>query len=333
MSVFKNVIVYRIEPAWSQSLTEAEEGLAKQRFVPCGPSQEKSAGWVEPRGEANGPLVESIDGQWLVEYMIESKQVPGSVVRRKLDERCANIETTTGRKPGKKEKKELKEDITLELLPMAFTRSARVTVWIDKAENRLVINCGNAARADEVVTSLVKSLDGFAVALINTQIEPAAAMANWLLTQEPPAGFSIDRECELKASDDSKAVVRYAKHALDIDEVKQHITDGKRPTRLALTWDDRVSFELTHGLLIRKITFLEGTGDGAAGGKKEDNFDADVAIATGELGQLVPALLDALGGEAAFSAAPPDEAPKAAATATAPAAQADTPEEEEDAPF
>jgi recombination associated protein RdgC len=335
VSVFKNVIVYRIEPAWSQTLTEAEEGLGKQRFVPCGPSQEKSAGWVEPRGEANGPLVESIDGQWLVEYMIESKQVPGSVVRRKLDERCAQIEATTGRKPGKKEKKELKEDITLELLPMAFTRSARVTVWIDKAENRLVINSGNASRADEVVTSLVKSLDGFAVALINTQIEPAAAMANWLLTQEPPAGFTIDRECELKASDDSKAVVRYAKHPLDIEEVQKHITDGKRPTRLALTWDDRVSFELTHGLLIRKITFLEGTGDGAAGGKKEDNFDADVAIATGELGQLVPALLDALGGEAAFSAAVPDEAAKpAAAAAAAPTmtTPADAPEEE-DAPF
>ena len=61
MSVFKNVIVYRIEPAWSQTLTEAEEGLGKQRFEPCGPSQEKSAGWVEPRGEANGPLVESIE--------------------------------------------------------------------------------------------------------------------------------------------------------------------------------------------------------------------------------------------------------------------------------
>ncbi|MDT4890673.1 hypothetical protein FQZ97_1275550 [compost metagenome] len=57
-----------------------------------------------------------------------------------------------------------------------------------------------------------------------------------------------------------------------------------------------------------------------------------MAIATGELGQLVPALLDALGGEAAFSAAPPDEAPKAAPAATAPATQADAPEEE-DAPF
>ena len=71
MSVFKNVIVYRIEPGWSQTLAAAEEGLGKHRFEPCGPSQEKSAGWAEPRGEANGPLVESIDGQWLVEYMIE----------------------------------------------------------------------------------------------------------------------------------------------------------------------------------------------------------------------------------------------------------------------
>jgi recombination associated protein RdgC len=89
-------------------------------------------------------------------------------------------------------------------------------------------------------------------------------------------------------------------------------------------------------MLIRKIVFLEGTGDGASGGKKEDNYDADVAIATGELGQLVPALLDALGGEAAFSAAPADEAPKPAAAAPAAAPTTTTPAdavEEEDAPF
>ncbi len=56
---------------------------------------------------------------------------------------------------------------------------------------------------------------------------------------------------ELKASDDSKAVVRYAKHPLDIDEVREHIAAGKRPTRLAMTWEDRVSFELTEGMQLR----------------------------------------------------------------------------------
>lgn len=326
MSVFfKNVIVYRIESSWQPDLGQAQAALDPLRFVPCGPSQEKSAGWTEPRGEAHGPLIESVGGQWLLEFMIEARSVPASVVRRKVDERCAEIEATTGRKPGRKEKKDLKEDIAHALLPMAFARQARVAVWIDPAARRLVINSSNATRADEVVTALVKALDGFAVALLSTQIEPAAAMSNWLSTQEPPAGFSIDRECELKASDESKSVVRYAKHALDIDEVRQHIADGKRPTRLAMTWDDRVSFELTEGMQLRKIVFIEGTeSTSAIKDGKEDNFDTDAAIATGELGQLVPELLEALGGEMALGTSAPAGA-AANADATAP--------EPEDAPF
>ena len=124
---------------------------------------------------------------------------------------------------------------------MAFTRQVRVSAWIDPAARRLVLDTGNATRADEVVTSLVKALDGFAVTLLNTRVEPAAAMSGWLDSQQPPAGFSIDRECELKAGDDSKAAVRYAKHPLDIEEVRQHIAAGKRATRLALTWEGRVS--------------------------------------------------------------------------------------------
>ncbi|KGF78046.1 exonuclease, partial [Massilia sp. JS1662] len=85
----------------------------------------------------------------------------------------------------------------------------------------------------------------------------------------------------------------------------------------AMTWDDRVSFELTEGLQLRKINFLEGTAEGAPGSAKEDNFDADAAIATGELGQLMPELIEALGGEMQLGAAPPEaRAPKAAAPAT-----------------
>ena len=191
-------------------------------------------------------------------------------------------------------------------------------MWIDPKARRLVVNSSNAARADEVVTSLVKSLDGFAVALVNSQVEPAAAMSEWLSSQEPPAGFTIDRECELKATDESKAVVRYAKHPLDIDEVREHIAAGKRPTRLAMTWDDRVSFELTEGLQIRKIVFLEGTLDDApASSGKEDDFDANAAIATGELGQLVPELLEALGGEMKLGTAAAEPAASAPAKAGA----------------
>jgi recombination associated protein RdgC len=296
VQVFKNMIVYRVAPEWSATVAQIEQGLDAGRFVECGSTQEKSIGWCEPRGEANGPLVESVDGQLIFKLMIETRALPGSVVTRKAKERVAHIEATTGRKPGKKETRDIKDDIRLELLPMAFTKQVSVGIWIDPKARLLVIDAASQARTDDVVTMLVKSVPGLAVALFNAKVSPTAAMAEWLITQEAPAGFSVDRECELKASDESKAVVRYARHALDTEEVRQHVKSGKLPTRLALTWNGRVSFVLTENLQIKKLAFLEVVFDSKAAGK-DDGFDADTAIATGELRKLLPDLMEALGGE------------------------------------
>ena len=298
-------MVYRIGPAWACSLTQLEENLQPERFVECGATQEKSVGWTAPRGEAHGPLVEAIGGQWLLKLMLESKLVPGSVIARKTKERAAQIEAATGRKPGKKETKELKDEARLALLPMAFTKQGSVLVWIDPVARLLVLDAASQGKADEVMTCLAKSMEGLGAMLVQTVISPVAAMSDWLLSQEPPAGFSVDRECELKAGDDSKAVVRYARHALDIAEVQQHITSGKLPTRLAMTWEGRVSFLLTETFQIKKITFVEGVFQDDPSGNKADRFDADAAIATGEIRKLLPDLLEALGGELLLSAAAP----------------------------
>ncbi|MEY3124977.1 MAG: hypothetical protein RLZZ573_1497 [Pseudomonadota bacterium] len=302
--MFKNVMVYRIVSGWSATQAQLEEALESARYAECGASQEKSVGWVEPRGEAHGPLVEIVGGQWLLKLMIEIKTVPGSVVKRKVQDQLAQIEATTGRKPGKKEKREISEDARLALLPMAFTKQSSVTVWIDPKAQLLVLDCASQAKADEVMTGLIKAVDGLAVQLVNTQTSPAAAMSTWLSTHEAPQGFSVDRECELKAADESKAVVRYTRHALDTEEVSQHIAMGKVPTRVAMTWNDRVSFVLTEALQLKKIAFLDVVFEGSPaspGDRKDDGFDADAAIATGELVQLIPDLLEALGGEVALA--------------------------------
>lgn len=294
--MFKNLIFYRIGAGWSATLAQMEEGLAQARFVECGATQEKSVGWIEPRGEAHGPLLEAIAGQWMLKLMIEVKALPGSVVNRKVNERLAQIETAEGRKPGKREKREIKDDVRLQLLPMAFTKQAAVQVWIDPKAQLLVLDAASQAKADEVVTCLVQCLEGLLVLPISTQISPATAMSEWLTSQEPPAGFSVDRECELKAPDESRAVVRYSRHPLDTEEVRQHISSGKQPTRLALTWDNRVSLVLTDSFQVKKLAFLDVVFEGNST-KQDDGFDADVAIATGELQRLIPDLLQALGGE------------------------------------
>jgi len=91
-------------------------------------------------------------------------------------------------------------------------------------------------------------------------------------------------------------VVRYARHRLDTEEVQQHIKEGKMPTRLALTWAERVSFMLTEGLQLKKLAFLDVVFEGASS-NKDDHFDADVVIATSELRKLLPDVMQALGGE------------------------------------
>jgi len=301
--VFKNLMVYRLTAPWVSSTAKLEEALQSAHFVECGASQEKSVGWVEPRGQAHGACVEVVAGQWILKWMMEVKSVPGSVVKRKVQEQVARIEADTGRKPGKKEVRSLSDEVRQSLLPMAFIKQSSVTVWIDPQAQRLVIDAASAAKADEVLTSLIKAVDGLALALVDTQTAPATAMAHWLGSQEAPQGFSVDRECELRAADESKAVVRYTRHALDTDEVAQHIAHGKVPTRLALTWNDRVSFVLTDALQLKKVAFLDVVADEAptsAADRDQDHFDADVAIATGELRRLLPVLFEALGGESAL---------------------------------
>ena len=294
--MFKSAIAYRIAPDWSPELSQIEEALGKTPFLDCGATQEKSIGWVPPRGEENGPMAESLDGQWILRIKFESKNVPGSVLARRVKEISDRREKETGRKPGKKETKEIKDEAKLDLLPMAFTKQSSMWVWIDRESRLLVLDSASQGRVDEVVSLLVESLPGLSVSMLHTQTSPTAAMAHWLKSQEAPVGFTVDRECTLKSASEEKAVVRYARHPLDIEEVQAHIDAGKLPIQLAMTWDDRLSFTLTEGMQIRKIDFLDTVFEGRK--SDEGGFDADVAIATGEMKKFFPDLLEALGGEA-----------------------------------
>ena len=296
--MFKNVIVYRIDQWERPSLAELDERLGAARFVECGASQAESSGWVEPRGEKHGPLVENVGGQWILKLCTETKAVPGGAVKTQLEARLDKIEQETGRRPKGKQAKEIKEEIVHELLPRAFPKRGTTPIWIALDANLVIVGAGSAKKADKITTLLTELLaGGIRLELVQTQMSAAAAMSEWLSTKEAPAGFSIDRECELKQPDSEKSLVRYARHMLDIDEVGEHIKQGKLPTSLAMTWDNRVSFVLTESLAIRKIKLLDVVLEGKdSSGKGDNGFDADVAISTGELARLIPDLVDALGG-------------------------------------
>jgi recombination associated protein RdgC len=298
---FRNVQLYRLPAPWDISPDALETQLAKQSFQSCGSQEMESRGWISPLGDDR--YVHSVGGQWLITLGAESRLLPSSVVKQEAEERAVELTEQQGYKPGRKQMKELRDQITQEFMPRAFTRRHRTWAWIDPERGWLGIDSPSQARAEDLLEHLRKSLDHFPLALLRTQKSPASVMADWLAAGEAPEGFTLDQECELRSIGEDRAAVRYVHHPLEgeklTEEVRGHLEAGKLPIRLALTFDDRLSFVLTDKLEIKRLDFLDVVRD-QIDGEADDAaalFDAEFALMSGELAHLFPALVEVLGGE------------------------------------
>jgi recombination associated protein RdgC len=222
-----------------------------------------------------------------------------SVVRQYAKAKLDQIAAAQGYKPGRKQTREVTDQVEAELLPRAFVKRGLTYVWIDPVNRWLLVDASSSTRADEVMAQLKLSLGELPLTLVKTQLAPATAMTQWLAAGHAPGSFSIDRDCELQAAAEERPAVRYVRHNLDSDEVRNHIAGGKTATRLALTWNDRVSFVLTEQLQVKKLAFLDILKEDAErqGENADDLFAANFTLMCGELAQLLAHLLEALGGE------------------------------------
>ena len=274
-----------------------EKWLAPHAFAPGNSVEMQSHGWASPRD--NDSLVYSLNGQMLLTFRAEKKLLPASVVTQVTKARALELEEQQGFKPGRKQMRELKEQVTDELLPRAFSIRRDTRVWIDTRNGWLVIDAGSQAVADEVRGLLVKSIDQLPLGTVRVTQSPVAAMTEWLLSGEGPAGFTLDQDTELRSPTEGNATVRYVGHTLDAEDMRRHIEAGKQCMRLAMTWNDRVSFVLTPSLIIKRIAPLDVLKEASDPTAQNDDerFDSDVTLMTAELDRMLCDLLDALGGE------------------------------------
>jgi recombination associated protein RdgC len=294
---FKNLQIYRLTAPWTLTVEQLEQKLAPLAFAPCSSLDMQSQGWVAPRG--NGRLVHSVNRQLLLQLGTEKKLLPATVINQVSKARAAELEEQQGFKPGRKQMKEIKEQVADELLPRAFSIQRSTHIWIDPVNGWLVVDAAGASKADEVFKLLLKSLEVLPFGALRTERSPLSAMTDWLAADEAPAGFTVDQDTELRASGEGKATVRYVRHTLEPEDVRRHIAGGKQCTRLALTWNDRVSFVLTESLAIKRVAPLDVLKENqdAALQNDDERFDTDFALMSGELAKLMADLIEALGGE------------------------------------
>jgi recombination associated protein RdgC len=293
---FKNLTVYRLPTDWSCSAAALEEALGRRPLQPCSPLEMRSMGWVAPA--TTDRLLHTLGEQHLLALGVEQKLLPASIVRQEAERRARAQADKQGFAVGRRQLRALKMQVLEELRARALSRRRVTRAWIDPRGGWLVVDCASDRRAEELVETLRDTLGSLAVQKVDTERSPSACMAAWLLESAAAGAFAIEQDLELQSGEPARSVVRYRRHPLDGKDVRAHITGGKRPTQLGLTWNGRVSFVLTEKLQIKRVEFLEVApeqGDEQEIDKAEQ-FDLDFAVMAGELAQLLAELIRELDG-------------------------------------
>ena len=253
---FKQVSFYPLNKDKLPDLETLSAKLQEAEFAPPQGLDWFGEGFVPPEG-FSPELVFPADFTWSVALKKSEKVLPAGVIREILDDKIAEIQEAEARTVGRKEKQELKEQITDDLLPRAFTRSSRTQAVCDTRSGFLLVNQASATRAENLLAKLREALGGLEAKLPNTKQSPSSLMTEWLLQGACGGGFELDDMCELKGTGDAAPTVRVSKQDLTADEVVQHVKTGKTVTQLGLVWREQIAFVLTQDFTLKRIQYLD----------------------------------------------------------------------------
>lgn len=290
---FKNIFVFAFTRPFTTTNEELRTLLHEQAFTPLGSTELRHFGWTNSLGKGSNLTTES-NGNILICARSEEKILPSAVVKDAVDERIEALENEQGRGATKKEKEQFKEDVVFELLPRAFNKVTDTHAYINVENNTIVVNTSNRGKAESLLALLRKTLGTLPVTSLSPDSAADEVMTEWLTANSNytfvKRGWSLGQEAHFNSIGDQSASAIVKNQDLNGDEVKAHLDADQFVTKIALEYDESMSFMLNDDLSIKRIKFFDVIAE------QNDDIDcddlnakitADFTLMAGELNRMI----------------------------------------------
>jgi len=288
---FKNASAFKLPAGYA--LTEIESALSEHPLRSPGPLEHETRGFVTPFSRQDGALSHESSRCTLLALGKNERLLPASILQAEMAARIAEHERTTGRKPGKRMRNEIRELALGELLPRAFVKHSRTLAYYDETSALLIVDSSSDRASEDVCTAIREALGSFPARPLATDASIALLLTEWLISGNLPDGFTLGEGCEFKDPTDTASVVRCRNHDLTAEEIREHARCGNQVTQLAMVFDGRIAFTLDARLKLRNIEFLDvvaGKLEVSDAADPDELFAAEFFLMSSELARLFAAL-------------------------------------------
>lgn len=285
---FRNLTFFRFPT--TTDFSEVDTLLPHALLKPVGALEMSSRGFISPFGREEKELLSHriAEHLWLT-VGGEDKILPAAVVNDLLERKLEEIEEKEGRRPGGRERKRMKDDLLHELLPRAFVKSSRNDAFIDLQHGYVAVDTSSRKTGEYFMSDIRGLLGSFPAMPLNAEVAPRSILTGWIAGEPLPTGLSLGEECEMKDLVEGGAVVKCQHQELRCDEIDKHLDAGKQVTKLALIFEDNLSFVIGDDLIVRKLKFLDGALDQLEHADEDGRraeFDARFALQSAEIRRL-----------------------------------------------
>lgn len=290
MKLIKNAIVYKAELPGAELL---RQHLAERPFSEIMELEASTSGFVPIT--ATDELVSEFEGGLAFAFRLDEKILPAAAVRTELEKRCQKIEEQQGYKPGRKQTREIREQVIDDLIKRALVKSSTITCFYDTANQYLIVPVTSKSLADQITSTLIHSVGSLKTQTIHiSDIKHGLTtrLVAWLDGEEN--AFGALEPCDTIGLQRDTERVRVKLGALETAEkgLREAISAQFEVTEIGFQAGP-VGFRLTRDFHFKGITYEHQVD--VMDRNHEEQWAHEAAIQMLELSNVITGLCDLLG--------------------------------------